>query len=88
MRRLTTEDTEGTEKKQLLVQLVAGLVASGHYTVPYDQFNDGPSVILYEVDWEDWKEAGYPCRRPYHVVYDAQALLKQIDFIAKKEESK
>jgi hypothetical protein len=36
---LTTEDTEGTEKKQLLVQLVAGLVASGHYTVPYDQFS-------------------------------------------------
>ena len=84
--KLTTEDTEVTEKKQLLVQLVAGLLASGHYTAPKDIFDeDCPNVIHFEVDWEDWKEAGYPCMHPYHVVCDAEELLKQIEFIAKKE---
>ena len=81
--KLTTEDTEVTEKKQLLVQLVAGLLASGHYTDP-DEGCDTPVLKRYDIG-EDWKEAGYPRRHLFHVLDDAESLLNDIEFIAKEE---
>lgn len=90
--RLTTEDTEGTEKKRLLVQLVAGLLASGHYTeiATHEEYASGhpitePRLRCYEVDWEDWKEAHYPRKHPYHVLDDAESLLRDIEFYVRKE---
>jgi hypothetical protein len=83
---LTTEDTEGTEKKRLLVQLVAGLLASGHYTDP-DEGCDTPVLKRYDIG-EDWKEDGYPRRHPFHVLDDAESLLNDIEFIVKQEGGK
>jgi hypothetical protein len=90
--RLTTEDTEGTEKKRLLVQLVAGLLASGHYTeiATHEEYASGHPITetrlkCYEVDWEDWKEGGYPRKHPYHVIDDAESLLRDIEFYVRKE---
>ena len=75
MKNLTTEDTEGTEKKKLIVQLVAGLLASGHYTeiATHEEYASGhpvtePRLKSYDVDW---KEAGFPRKRPFHVIDDA-----------------
>ena len=94
MKNLTTEDTEGTEKKKLIVQLVAGLLASGHYTeiATHEEYASGhpvtePRLKSYYVDWEDWKEAGFPRKHPFHVIDDAERLLRDIEFIAKQEEA-
>jgi len=93
--RLTTEDTEGTEgteKKRFLVQLVAGLLASGHYTeiATHEEYASGHPIIeprlkCYEVSWEDLKEGGYRRKHPYHVLDDAESLLKDIEFYVRKE---
>jgi hypothetical protein len=73
--RLTTEDTEGTEKKRLLVQLVAGLLASGHYT---------------EIATHEEYASGHPITEPRlkcydHVLDDAESLLRDIEFYVRKE---
>tara|TARA_R110000868_G_scaffold219331_1_gene470229 strand:- start:314 stop:652 length:339 start_codon:yes stop_codon:yes gene_type:complete len=84
--------SECAEKKRLLVQLVSGLLASGHYTeiATHEEYASGhpitePRLKTYEVDWEDWKEAGYARCHPYHVIEDAESLLGDIEFYAKKE---
>ena len=80
---MITNVSECAEKKRLLVQLVAGLLASGHYT-NHDEGFDTPSLRRYDVG-EDWKEAGCPKRRHAHVFDDAESLLSDIEFYAKKE---
>ena len=92
MKNLTTENTESTEKKRLIVQLVAGLLASGHYTeiATHEEYASGhpkPRLKTYKVDREYYKEAGYPRKRFFHVIDDAESLLKDIEFIAKQEEA-
>ena len=81
---LTTEDTENTEKKRLIVQLVAGLLASGHYTYPEDE-DDAPGLKSYDIG-ASWQEDGYPRRHLIHALDDAEMLLRDIEFFAKKEE--
>jgi hypothetical protein len=83
---LTTEDTEGTEKKHLLVQLVSGLLASGHYTDIHPE-DDEPKIKSLDVG-ESWEEDGYPRRRPFFVLDDAESLLRDIEFIVKQEGGK
>jgi hypothetical protein len=78
--------SECAERKQLLGQLVAGLLASGHYTNP-DQGFDTPSLRKYDAG-ESWKEDGYPSRRHAHVIDDAESLLKAIEYIVKQEDVK
>ena len=89
---------EITERKQLLVQLVAGLLSSSHYTeiATHEEYASGhpvtePRLKSYEVDWgnhENWKEAGCPRKHPFHVVGDAEELLSDIEFIVDQEEAK
>ncbi len=86
---------EITERKQLLVQLVAGLLSSGHYSEikTYEQYAPGeasvePRLKSYKCDWMDYKEAGYPRARPFYVLDDAEALLRDIEFIVDQEEAK
>ena len=68
MSGLTTEDTEDTEKRRLLVQLVAGLLASGHYTTAeegyispisrkYDQVLDDAEALLRDIEFYVRKES-------------------------------
>ena len=83
MKGLTTEDTEGTEKKRLLVQLVSGLLASGHYTDIHPEDGE-PKIKSLDVG-ASWKEDGFPRRRPFHVLDDAESLLNDIEFIVKQE---
>ena len=60
----------------LVVALVQGLLASGHYTSPDDD-EDGPSVQ--RVDYgKDWKDCGVDRRRPAQAVEDALDLLQEI----------
>jgi len=87
--RLTTEDTEGTEKRRLLVQLVAGLLASGHYT-EIATYASGhpitePRLKCHTIDWENYKKAIPPRIRPFYVIDDAEFLLNDIEFIVKQE---
>ena len=86
--KLTTEDAEVTEKVKLLVQLVSGLLASGVYTTNRDDDDEKSFIKSYEVDWEDWKEAGFPRKHPFHVIDDAEVLLRDIEFIVKQEGGK
>jgi len=84
--------SECAETKRLLVQLVSGLLASGHYTeiVTHEEYASGHPITetrlkAYEVDWEDWKEAGYSRKYPYQVIDDAQSLLRDIEFYVSKD---
>jgi hypothetical protein len=74
---------ECAEKKRLLVQLVSGLLASGHYTDIHPE--DGEPKIKSLDEGASWKEDGFPRRRPFFVLDDAESLLGDIEFYAKKE---
>jgi hypothetical protein len=72
------------ERTRLLVDLTCGLLSSGHYTNEDDGY-DQPILKSYKVDWEDWKEAGFPRKHPFHVIDDAQSLLEDIEHLISKE---
>ena len=74
-----------TEERRLLVQLAAGLLASGHYTYPDDGY-DSPGLKCYDIG-ASWQEDGYSRRHLSHVLDDAEALLSDLEIIAKQEEA-
>ena len=85
---------EITERKQLLVQLVAGLLSSSHYTeIASEEYASGhavtePRLKSYEIHWDNemnWKESGCPRKHPFHVIGDAEALLQDIEFVVDQE---
>jgi hypothetical protein len=64
------------QRAQAMVQLVAGLIASGHYTIPA-KGNCGPEVMELS-HGDDWKECGQASHWQAHAVIDASDLLDQI----------
>ena len=92
MKRSTIEITE---RKQLLVQLVAGLLSSGHYTeiATHEEYASGhpvtePRLKSYEYHFKNWRELGCPRKHPFYVITDAEDLLADIEFIVDHEEAK
>jgi len=77
---------ECSEKKRLLVQLVSGLLASGHYTDIHPE--DGEPKIKSLDEGASWKEDGFPRRHTFFVLDDAESLLRDIEFIVKQEGGK
>jgi hypothetical protein len=68
------------EKLKLVVQLVSGLLASGHYT-DFVEHSDGDKepYILKTDNGKDWKTSGFNQRRSAIVVDAAFELLHEID---------
>jgi hypothetical protein len=58
-------------------RLVAGLLASGHYTRPGIEGEDDPRLIAYDAG-EEWIEEGHPRKFPRLVIDDAESLLDDI----------
>jgi hypothetical protein len=89
MKRSTIEITE---RKQLLVQLVAGLLSGSHYTeiATHEEYAIGhfvtePRLKSYESGFDNWRELGCPRKHPFYVIADAEYLLADIEFIVDQE---
>lgn len=71
-------------RKELVVELAAALLASGHYTESFDEDNDG-GPIKFDIG-EDYKEEGEPMRWISHAVSDAIGLEREITKQLNREE--
>ena len=87
--------SECAETKRLLVQLVSGLLASGHYTeiVTHEEYASGypvtePRIKTYDACSEDYKKDGLARKYPYHVIDDAESLLNDIEFYVNGRDDK
>ncbi len=75
----SNRSTAPDQRLALATQIMAGLLASGHYTCSKGQDDkDGPRVRSTDFG-ERWREAGLPQRRYYCVVSDAAELLAQME---------
>jgi hypothetical protein len=70
------------DRIKMMVKLTCGLLASGAYTEECER--DQSPLKSYELDY-DWQEDGYPRRQPFHVLDDAEALLRDIEFLVRQE---
>ena len=71
--------TLNPEDLPLLVQLTAGLLASGHYS--YNTTVDGEATdpgIWMDDFGKGWKEDGFSSRHSYRVCEDAVSVLRQL----------
>lgn len=65
--------------KDRLVQIVAGLLASGHFT-KHENPEDNESPFVVRCDFgKDWKENGERERRPHEAVVEALEILECLD---------
>jgi hypothetical protein len=68
-----------------LATLVAGLVASGHYTRPGIEGVDSPKLLDYDAG-KNWKDDGYQRRYQRLVIDEAETLLDDIIKLAYQRE--
>lgn len=66
--------------------IMAGLLASGHYTAFADPDGTNEPRVLWWDAGPDWKADGYESRLVSHVVDDTMALLRALEFRIATEE--